>query len=88
MTQEQQWYKEAERAFEDCGYLVPIKTVAKTFGLSRGTVYRMVEQGDLEGARGGVTTERTGRGSVRIVRSSAVSLLASWLAAGAAGADI
>lgn len=78
-TQEHGWRKEAETAFADFGYLIPVSPVAKTLGISRATVYRLAERGDLQCSRAGLTGEST---SIPIVRSSAVELLAEWLAAG------
>jgi hypothetical protein len=71
--------REAQQAFKECPYMMSVKHVSETLGISRASIYRLAERGDLRVTKATLTGDSP---SLRIVRDSAVDLLAEWLAAG------
>ena len=75
----------ATMAFDGKSYLLRVSEVADIFGFSRASVYRLIDNGDLQVTRPVLSGSR---GSVRVVRDSAQNLLLRWLEAdGAVNGD-
>ena len=68
----------ANQIFEGRPYLLRVSEVANILGISRASIYRLVERGDLKVTHPVLSGTR---GSVRIVRDSAQKLLLQWLEA-------
>jgi excisionase family DNA binding protein len=68
------------QTFEGRPYLLRVSEVANILGISRASIYRLVERGDLKVTHPMLSGTR---GSVRIVRDSAQELLIKWLEADA-----
>ena len=68
----------AELAFEGRPYLLRVSELSDILGISRASVYRLVERGDLQATRPMLSGSR---GSVRVLRDSAQQLLLRWLEA-------
>jgi excisionase family DNA binding protein len=66
----------AEAAFSGRPYLMRVTDVAEVLGISRASVYRLIESGQLAASRPVLTGAK---GSVRVVRDSATKLMAEWL---------
>ena len=57
--------------------LLPVTKVAKILSMSRGSIYRLIERGDLVTVR----PELNGsRGHLRILKSSVINLIKKWYA--------
>ena len=66
----------AETAFSSRPYLMRVTDVAEVLGISRASVYRLIESGQLAASRPVLTGTK---GSVRVVRDSATKLMGEWL---------
>jgi len=65
-------------SFKGKPHLLRVSEVAEIFGFSRASVYRLIDNGDLQVARPVLSGTR---GSVRVLRDSAESLLLQWMEA-------
>ena len=77
MVQREEFMKEIDDLLSDCPVWLSVTQTAEILNISRTSVYRLLEAGDLDAIRINLTGDR--KPSVRIPADSVRKLFISWL---------